>query len=94
MSSYRPPATPPPRSPDVVRTVAGLREAVAELRAAGRRIAVVPTMGAFHEGHLELMRIAAWSMPNRASTSAVVRPGAYRGIAARRGEMRMLTPTV
>jgi pantoate--beta-alanine ligase len=42
-----------------VRTVVELREAVAAERAAGRRVAVVPTMGAFHQGHLDLMRRAA-----------------------------------
>ena len=49
----------PPPQPVVARTVAALRAEVAGLRRAGRPIAVVPTMGAFHAGHLELMRLAA-----------------------------------
>ena len=42
----------------IVRTVTELREALAPHRSAGRCIGLVPTMGAFHEGHLSLMRRA------------------------------------
>ena len=46
------------RSPMVVRTVPALRRAVEALRVRKSAVALVPTMGALHDGHLSLVRLA------------------------------------
>ncbi|MHC2334079.1 pantoate--beta-alanine ligase [Bradyrhizobium sp. USDA 4454] len=47
-----------PRNPTVVRTVPALRRAVDVLRARKATVALVPTMGALHDGHVSLVRLA------------------------------------
>jgi pantoate--beta-alanine ligase len=52
-------ATLPSRNkPSVIRALPALRRAVAQARANGERIALLPTMGALHAGHLALARLA------------------------------------
>jgi len=46
------------RSPIVVRTVPALRRALEALRARKATVALVPTMGALHDGHVSLVRLA------------------------------------
>jgi len=49
-----------------IETVTAMREAAAALRAGGRKIALLPTLGALHAGHASLIRLA------RESEAAVV----------------------
>jgi pantoate--beta-alanine ligase len=59
--------------PEVVRSVAELRQVVTGWRRDGKRVALVPTMGALHAGHVALVRRAA-ALADRTIVSIFVNP--------------------
>lgn len=56
-----------------MRTLNGLRREIAAVRARGQTVALVPTMGALHDGHLALVRLAK-KKADRAVVSIFVNP--------------------
>ena len=74
----------------VLRSVSTLRAQVKSWRARADTVALVPTMGALHDGHLELVRLAK-ARCSRAVVSIFVNPAQFaparglRSLSARRG---------
>jgi len=62
--------------PIVVDSVAALRAQIRDWRRAGQRVAMVPTMGALHDGHMSLVRITL-EQADRCVVSIFVNPAQF-----------------
>jgi pantoate--beta-alanine ligase len=64
------------RGPAIARTIATLDRAIAKFRGAGQSLALVPTMGALHAGHIALVRRAR-RKADRVAVSIFVNPAQF-----------------
>jgi pantoate--beta-alanine ligase len=65
-----------PRSPVIARTIPVLHRALDRLRARKATVALVPTMGALHDGHVSLVRLAK-RRASRVVVSIFVNPAQF-----------------
>jgi len=60
----------------IINSISGMRKQVFKWKQEGLSVALVPTMGFFHEGHLSLMRVAG-SKADRVVVSLFVNPAQF-----------------